>query len=111
LLVFAVVADELVSTAVCHFGFPKGWVIYCYGAGVLLFIFWHKQWLVSFGSCSTLACLVAAVVFVTVILVVVVVSVLLKLASLCSRFCFSDCRGYFASFLALFVLLCWILVS
>jgi hypothetical protein len=31
------------------------------------------------------------------------VSVLLKLASLCRRFCFSDCRGSFAYFLALFV--------
>jgi hypothetical protein len=41
--------------------------------------------------------------FVIVILVVVVVSVMLKLASLSRRFCFSDCRDSFASFLVLFV--------
>jgi hypothetical protein len=48
---------------------------------------------------------------ITIILVVVVVSVMLKLASLSRRFCFSNCRGSFASFLVLFVCFFWILIS
>jgi hypothetical protein len=49
--------------------FSKRCALYCYGAGVLIFIFWHEHWLVSFGSCSTVVgVMVAAVVSVTIIL-------------------------------------------
>jgi hypothetical protein len=43
--------------------------------------------------------------------VVVVVSVMLKSAFLCRQFCLCDCLDAFTSFLAMFVLFCWILVS